>query len=78
MDARPLTLDELDAHIAAHPADADALCRRAALHWAMGHRGRAMTDYAAAAALDPSGPATAALEHLHAIMDFTAPDLYNP
>lgn len=69
---------DLDAALNADPADADALYRRGSLHWRLNHRAQALTDLNRAAALDPAGPAPAAVAHLNAILAFTAPDLYNP
>lgn len=71
-------ISALDAVIATNPADADALYRRGSLHWRLGHRAEALTDLNRAATVDPAGPASAAVAHLTAILDFTAPDLYNP
>jgi len=68
----------LDALLAATPDDPDALYRRGTLHWRLDHRAQALTDLNRAAALRPDGPAPAAAAHITAILDFTAPDLYNP
>jgi predicted TPR repeat methyltransferase len=78
MTSTESALEEMNAHLAAHPADADAYYRRARLHWALGHRAEAITDYGTAAELNPDGPAATALEHINGIMDFMNPDLYNP
>ncbi len=48
------------------------------LYWKLGRRGAAMSDYAAAAAIDPASPAAAALEQARSIMDFYDRNLYNP
>lgn len=64
--------------IDANPADADAIYRRGSLHWKLGHRAAAITDFNRAAALDPSGPAPAAARLANGILDFNNPDLYNP
>lgn len=71
-------LEELDAMIAANPDNADALFRRGSLRWRLNNRAGALTDLNRAAALDPTGPATAAVAHLNAILDFYNPDIYNP
>ena len=63
--------------IAAGP-EAALLYRRGMLYWKLGRRGAAMSDYAAAAAIDPSSPAAAALEQARRIMDFYDRNLYNP
>jgi tetratricopeptide (TPR) repeat protein len=78
MTATEKALEEMNSRIAAHPADADAYYQRARLHWALGNRAEAITDYGTAAELNPDGPAATALEHINAIMDFMNPDLYNP
>lgn len=69
---------DLDAILAASPADADALYRRGTLHWRLGRRADALNDLNRAAVIAPDGPAPAAIAHLNAILNFTAPDLYNP
>ncbi len=51
---------------------------RGRLLWKLGRKADAMSDYAAAADLDPSSPAAAALEMARDIMDFYNHDLYNP
>lgn len=66
-------INELDAHLAAHPDDAGAIYRRGSLHWKLGHRAQALTDFNASAALDPDGPGTAAADNALAILNF-----YNP
>ncbi len=71
-------LSALDALIAASPADARALFLRGKLHWRMGRRSLATTDFAAAAEIDPTSPATRALEHARDVESFFNPDLYNP
>ncbi len=68
----------LTARIDARGADADALYHRGMLYWKLGRRGAAMSDYAAAAAIDPASPAAAALEQARSIMDFYDRNLYNP
>jgi len=70
-------IDSLSAEIARGTAPA-LLYRRGMLYWKLGRRGAAMSDYAAAAALDPDSPAVQALEQARAIMDFYDHDLYNP
>lgn len=61
-------------------ADQDATLHylRGRLLWKMGQKTEAMSDYATASQLDPSSPATAALEMAREIMDFYHRDLYNP
>lgn len=60
------------------PDDADLLIARGKTLWALGRRGESMSDYEAAAALDPDGPARLLIEHSNSIMDFFNPDLLNP
>lgn len=66
-------INELSALIDANPSDAMALYRRGSLHWKLGHRAAAITDFNASAALDPSGPGAAAAANATQILDF-----YNP
>ncbi len=68
----------LDAAIAANPDDATALYQRGKLRWKLGQRGAAMSDYARAADIDPTSPASAALAQANDIMAFFNKDLYNP
>ncbi len=70
-------LSALDSAIASNP-NADLLYMRGRLLWNLGRKADAMSDYAAAADLDPSSPAAAALEMARDIMDFYNHDLYNP
>lgn len=60
------------------PADAEALYVRGKLFWKLGRRSQATSDYAAAAELDPDGPAAMALEQARDIENFFNPDLLNP
>ncbi len=46
--------------------------------WKQGRRSEAMGLYGRAASLDPSGPASVALEQARTIMSFYNKDLYNP
>lgn len=69
---------ELDELIARCPDDAEAVCRRGNLHWKLGHRAEAMTDFNRSAAIDPNGPGAAAARLTNEILDFFNPDLYNP
>lgn len=52
--------------------------QRGRLLWKMGRKTDAMSDYATASELDPSSPATAALEMAREIMNFYHRDRYNP
>lgn len=71
-------LAELDAAIAANPADAEALTLRGKVRWRKGDTGGAMTDYTAASKLDPDGQGAMLLAHCNEIQDFYNHDLYNP
>lgn len=51
---------------------------RGKLNWRMGRRREAVGDYSLAESLDPTSPAATALAQARDIMDFHAPDLYNP
>lgn len=71
-------LRTLGAMLADTPDDPSLLIARGKLLWSLGRRGEAMTDYSAAARIDPEGPARLLLEHSGSIMDFFNPDLLNP
>jgi len=58
--------------------NASTLFLRGKLLWRLGDRHSAMGDYARAAELDPSGPATMALDNAREIDNFYNHDLYNP
>ncbi|MCM1028367.1 MAG: tetratricopeptide repeat protein [Pseudoflavonifractor sp.] len=62
----------------ANPSSAQLLFLRGKALWRLGRRAEAMTDYAGAVALDPSGPAAKALEHARDIAAFFNPDMFNP
>lgn len=64
---------DLDAQIAANPKDALALYRRGSLHWKLGHRAAALTDFNTSAALDPQGPGASAAANLNSILNFFNP-----
>lgn len=64
--------------IAGNPGDAEALFMRGRIYWRKGKRSEAISDYEAAAALDPSSPASIALEQARNVMDFFNPDIFNP
>lgn len=64
--------------IEAEPGNAYALYCRGRLYWKLGERAKATSDYAAAASLDPAGPASMALEQARDIENFFNPDLLNP
>lgn len=51
---------------------------RGKLNWRIGQHREAISDYSMAVSLDASSPASLALGQARAILDFHAPDLYNP
>ncbi len=68
----------LTAVIDTDPRNADALYRRGALYWKLGHRAKAQTDFCASAELDPAGPGAVAARGVSGIFNFFNPDIYNP
>lgn len=57
---------------------ADILLKRGKAYWKLGDKAKAISDYAAAAEIDPDGPAAEALRMSRSIMNFYNTDLYNP
>lgn len=72
------TLRALDAYIAAHNPDDEALTERGMLNWAMNRRSAAINDYLAAVRLNPRSRAGQALKAAYDILNFYNKDLYNP
>lgn len=70
-------LDATADALAATPTD-ELYYRRGKILWRLGRHTEAMGAYAEAAAINPASPAAEAIRQARAIMDFTAPDLYNP
>ncbi len=68
----------LDAYLAEHTDDTDALTMRGIRHWSMQHRSEAINDWLAAIKLDPECKAKQALKAAYDILDFYNKDLYNP
>lgn len=68
----------LDAMIQAEPESDELLYRRGKLHWRMGDKRRALSDYNAAVAINADSPAALLLGQATDIMDFYHRDLYNP
>lgn len=58
--------------------DAWSLYMKGRVAWKQGRRSDAMGFYARSSTLDPSGPATVALDQARKIMDFYNKDMYNP
>lgn len=70
-------LDDAENLLSGHD-DAWALYMLGRIAWKRGNRTEAISLYAKAAALDPAGPASIALEQARQVMDFFNKDLYNP
>ncbi len=51
---------------------------RGKVHWKLGQKAAAISDYEHAVDLNPSSPAAQLLEHARGIMDYYNPDLLNP
>ncbi len=68
----------LDKIIAGGKATAEDYYNRGRLYWKLGDKGRAISDYNSAVALDPDSPAAEALKLALSVMDFYHTDLYNP
>lgn len=51
---------------------------RGKLHWKMGNKPFAITDYEHAVSINPNSPAKIALENARDIISFFNPDIYNP
>lgn len=71
-------LAELTAIIDAGNATADTYYQRGRLNWKLQQHGAAISDYEAAAQLDPQSPAVQALDMSRQVMDFYHKDRYNP
>ena len=65
-------------YVDSHPDDGYTLFCLGKLWWRMGERAKATSCYARSVAIDPDGPAKAALEMARSIEDFFNPDLLNP
>lgn len=69
---------ELNALLQTNPNDADALFHRGELKSKLGMQAAALSDFVAAAHIDPDSPAAAAASMMRSILDFYNTDLYNP
>ncbi len=71
-------IKELNDFIETHTDNDEAYFLRGKMHWRIGEKGKAMSDYARATEINPSSPASRALENAQAIQSFFNPDLLNP
>lgn len=69
---------QLDICIESQPGNSQWHFLRGKAYWRMGQKGKAISDYEQAVALDPDSPARLALEMARDVMNFFNPDLYNP
>ena len=51
---------------------------RGKLHWRLGNKPQAITDYEHAVDINPDSPARIALDNARDVIAFFNPDLYNP
>ena len=51
---------------------------RGKVHWKMGNKSKAITDYEHAVDINPNSPARIALDNARDIISFFNPDIYNP
>ena len=51
---------------------------RGKMHWRLGNRSQAITDYEHAVAINPNSPARIALDNAHDVISFFNPDIFNP
>ena len=51
---------------------------RGKLHWRLGNRSQAITDYEHAVAINPQSPARIALDTAQDVISFFNPDIFNP
>lgn len=71
-------IGKIDAEILAQPNNANLYYERGKLHWKVGSRAEAITDFNTSVSLNPLSPAKSWLEMANEIMDFYNTDLYNP
>ena len=69
---------QLDDEIKSDSKNSSLFFARGKLHWKLGNRGAAMSDFATAVNLDPGSPAKEYLDMTRDIMDYYNTDLYNP
>ena len=51
---------------------------RGKVHWKMGNKSQAITDYEYAVAINPQSPARIALDNARDVISFFNPDIFNP
>lgn len=51
---------------------------RGKLHWRLGNKSQAITDYEHAVDINPDSPARIALDNARDVIAFFNPDIYNP
>jgi predicted negative regulator of RcsB-dependent stress response len=76
-DETSAALALLNEAVESEPSD-EAYYLRGKLHWKLGNRSRAMSDYCKAVELNPESEARQALEMSTSIMNFYNKDIYNP
>ncbi len=52
--------------------------QRGKLHWRLGNRSQAITDYEHTVAINPQSPARIALDNARDVISFFNPDIFNP
>lgn len=71
-------MEMLDKAILETPTDDSLFMSRGKLHWRLGNRSQATSDYSTAIHLNPDSPARHLLEMAQNVADFFNPDLLNP
>lgn len=77
MDSLP-ALTEIEAYLAEHPNDDEAIYLRGVKHWSLGQRSQAIQDYLEAIRLNPESKAKMAIKTAYEILNFYNKDLFNP
>lgn len=68
----------LNNEIKTNQNDDNLFFSRGKLHWRLGNKSQAITDYEHAVAINPKSPAHIALDNARDVISFFNPDLYNP
>lgn len=71
-------LTELNQILSADSNNDEAYLMRGKVHWKLGEKAQAITDYEHAADINPQSSAVQFLAHAKEVMDFFNPDLLNP